>query len=445
MMLTKTLGKLLSLATLAIGLSACSGDSDDGQARVRVLHASADAPAVNVNLNQTAAWEDLDYRQGTEFRTVNDGSNTIEVEGLLPDGAATVIGPVTLDLQDNYDYTVVALNEVAALEPLVIDRQRADVTGSTVRVQALHAAPAAGTVDVFVTALGADLASTAPAGTFAFKETLGPVDVPPGDYQVRVTPTGTPGTVVFDSGTVSLTGGSDLLLAAVNNTGPGTAPINLVVLDGSGSSTLWDTSTPANLRVVHAVADAPAVDVVVNDGFAAPLVEGLAFPDVTAYVGVDPGAYNVKVTPADNAGAILIDADLDLAAGSESTVLAVGSLATIQPLVLTDDNRSVATEAKVRLVHGAPVAGNVDIYVTAPGASLDAATPAITDFAFAETTGYLGLAPGSYDVTITASGSKTPAIGPLTVDLTAGGVYTAIAREAAGGGTPLDVILTDDF
>lgn len=266
-----------------------------------------------------------------------------------------------------------------------------------------------------------------------------------GDYQIRVTVAGDPSAVAFDSGTITLTDGANLLVTAVENTTAGAAPVSLVLMDGTGSAELLDAETPADLRVVHASPDAPTVDVVVNDDFANPLVPGLSFPDATPFVSVPPDTYNVKVTDTATQGVIAIDADLTLDAGIRYNVLAVDVLANIEVLVAADDPRPVATEAKVRVIHASPTAQDVDIYVTAPGADITGIEPTLPAVPFKANTGFLSLTPDTYDVTVTAAGSKTPAIGPLEITITAGGVYTAIARDAAGGGAPLDLILLDDF
>jgi hypothetical protein len=169
------------------------------------------------------------------------------------------------------------------------------------------------------------------------------------------------------------------------------------------------------------------------------------YPVVSDYLAVPPGVYNVKVTPASNPGVIAIDADVELDAGVRYSAYAIGSLATIEPYVLVDDDRAIATEAKVRIVHLAPSAGLVDLYVTAPGADLATATPAFAGVDFRDETGYVSLAGGSYDVTVTVASTKVAAIGPATVTLSDGGVYTAAARDAAGGGAPFGLILLDDF
>lgn len=446
---------LVCLALFAVALAGCSDDDDSpARAALRVLHASPDAPAVNILVNGDAVIEGLDYRSGSGFLNVNPGSYDLAVEAIIPGGNAVVIDVSDVALASNTDYTVIAIGTVAgaSLEPLVISNMRSRVPGGQLRAQVVHAAPNAPAVDVYVTAPGVGLGGQSPLGSFAFGEELGPVTVPSGSYQVRVTPAGDPGSVVFDSGTLSLAAGADLLLAAVQNTGPGSSPIALVVVDGSGSSVILDVATPADVRVVHASPDAPAVDVVVNDDFMMPVIEDLSYaaaaPSAGSYLGVPAGSYNFKVTAAGNPGVIAIVFDAALAAGTRSTVLAVGLLSgtpAIAELVLADDSRRVATEAKVRLVHGSPAAGPVDIYVTAPGADITATSPAFANVPFRAETGFVSLPPGSYDVALTPAGNNAIVALSVSITVDAGGVYTAVARDAPGGGGPVGLILLDDF
>jgi hypothetical protein len=444
--------KLIPAAALAMVLVGCS-DSSDKKAvvepppatfRVQALHASPDAPKVNLSIG-TSTISGVDYKAGTGALEKNVGTYTVKVDGILPSGTATVIGPLDVAFAADTLYSIVAVGDVAAIEAVVLRQPDTPVPAGSVRLRVLHAAPMAPQVDVYLTAPGASLAASAPAGSFAFKGNLGPVEVPAGVYQVRVTLAGKPASVVYDTGSITLAAGGNLLLTAVENTATGAAPISLVVQDGSGSSEILDAATPADLRVVHASPDAPAVDVIVNDNFANPLVSDLAFPDFTPFLGVPPATYNVKVTDAATQGVVPINADLDLEAGIRYTVLAVGPLAALEPLIATDDPRPIATQAKVRIIHASPTAQNVDIYVTAPGTNINTVSPTLAAVPFKANTGFLALAAGSYDVTVTPAGTKNAAIGPVTITVANGGVYTAVARDAAGGGAPLGLILMDDF
>lgn len=442
----------LSLAVMALGLAACDSSSNSSAPvpppaatfDLQVLHASPDAPAVDVVVRGNTVLEGVDYKQGSGRFQFIEGALNIAVEGILPSGNVPVIGPVDLNFSGDNIYTIVAVNDVANIAPVVVAQPRTAVSAGSARLNVLHAAAAAPQVDVFVTTPGADLTATAPVGSFAFEETIGPAEVAAGDYQIRVTPAGDPATVVFDSGTITLADGDDLFVAAVPNTGGGNAPISLVALTGSGSAEILDKDTPASLRVFHTSPDAPAVDVVVNDGFGAPLIEDLAFPNFVGYVDVPAADYNVKVTPANNAGVIVIDADLSLAAGQSYDVLAVGELAAIEPLVLNDDPRVVNTEAKVRIVHASPTAQDVDIYVAAPGTDITTIAPAFAGVPFKASTGYVSLPAGSFEVTVTPTGTTMPAIGPATFEFANGDVLTVVARDAAGGGAPLNVIVASD-
>lgn len=473
--------KLLVAASM-IALAACDSDDNDTPpveppaptTTVQVLHASPDAPAVDVLVNGEVALSNVDYKVSSGWGDFEAGTYSIEVQGILPGGNATVIGPADLTFEADTINTVVALNDVQNIEPVVLTQPSTPVSAGAARVWVLHAANnvqdlVQGPVDVYVTAPDADLTAEAPLGSFNFKETLpadGPAELPAGDYQIRVG-VGTPGDasflLAFDSGTVTLADGADLVIAAVPNTTRGDSPVSLVVLDSNGSGEILSDGTPAALRVVHASNNTPAVDVFA-DG--AVLIEGLEFPNFAPVDGpteVPAGTYSVAVAPAGTgvAGAAIGPADLEFAAGTTTDVIAVGRLGgtegTIEELTVTvadDDPRPIPLFAKVRIIHASVTAASldpdtVDIYVTAPGTDIsdESVAPTLTDVPYLANTGFLGVTGGTYDITVTVSGSRTPAIGPLTdVVLEDGGVYTIIARDALPGdaATDLGVILIDD-
>ena len=470
------------IAAAVFALAACDSSDNDAPipaATVQILHASPDAPAVDVVLDDEEALSDVDYKDSSGWVSLAPGTYSVEVQGILPGGNATVIGPADLTFESSTISTVIALNDVENIEPLVLTQPRTPVSAGAARVWVLHAARnvqdlVQGPVDVYVTAPNADLTAEAPLGSFNFKETLpadGPAELPAGDYQVRVG-VGTPGDpdflLAYDSGPVTLADGANLVIAAVPSLTPSTvfmsqSPVSLLLLDSTGSTEIYSEGTLARLRVVHASNNTPAVDVFADGS---PLIEGLAFPNFAPGIGPAPlpaDTYSVAVAPA-GAGveaAAIGPIDLELAPGTFSNVLAVGRLGgtegTIEELTVTiadDDPRQIPLFAKVRIIHASVTAASldpdtVDIYVTAPGTDIsdESVVPTLAGVPYLANTGFLAVAGGTYDITVTVSGSRTPAIGPLTdVVLEDGGIYTVIARDALPGdaATDLGVILIDD-
>ena len=459
-----------TIALAALALSACDSD-DDVLVPVQVVHAVANGPSVDVSNGAATLYTSVAFKEATGFNPVFYGSTSISVDANLPDGSqATVIGPANIPLLEGNRYSIIAAGSVGSMatpvQAIVVSNAVTAVGAGNVRVQVVHGAAGAPPVDIHVTAPNDPIvpANAVAGGSTPFGASSDPLEVPAGDYRIRVTLPGQT-TPVFDSGTVSLPAGADLLAIAVDNTVAGRTdgaapPITLLVADGESQFEILDTATPADLRVVHAVPDLNGVDVYVNDPMAvgAPAIAGLDFPNVVpavvpggpdSYLELPEGTLNVLVTAAGNPGIIGIPAtDIPLEAGSQYTVYASNTLAAgIEPFVTVDDGRSIATEARVRIVHLAPSADLVDIYVTEPMADIATLDPAFEDVDFQDETGYVSLAAGDYDVTVTVADTKTAAIGPATISIDAGGVYTAVARDpdADVGGDSFGLILLDDF
>lgn len=230
-----------------------------------------------------------------------------------------------------------------------------------------------------------------------------------------------------------------------------------------------DSDAPARLklRVAHLSPDAPAVDVCLSPTgagrFAGPMIEqaggtaGLTYGQVTRYLDLEAGTYDVRVVAAsatDCATAIVPDTTgVALAAGATITVAATGLAApgADQPgfaLVPFDDETQVAAgKAKVRFVHASPGTPAVDVGAGS-GASF---TPLFTSVDFGSTdadlapAGYLETAPlTGATVSARATGTLADALVLTDVTLPAGAIVTVFATGILGGTPPLAALVCAD-
>jgi hypothetical protein len=139
---------------------------------------------------------------------------------------------------------------------------------------------------------------------------------------------------------------------------------------------------------------------------------------------------------------------LQVANATTYTVYATGGAlaSAVTAFVTTDTNSAPATgQVRVRVVHLAPSAGNVDVFVTAVGADLALATPALSNVPL-RASAYLAVAAGTYQVrvvpagTAPASRAASVAINLPSVALPANGARTLIAADSPTGGAPFRLI-----
>lgn len=440
-MLWATLCLSASVIVSGCGSSSSSNNKSsqsEPTTQVRVAHLSPDAPAVDVARNGQGVLSNVSYRQASGFLSVPVGEQTYTV---LAAGTDTAVIDATVNLAENRRYTVLAVGSLANIEPLIIDDEAASVASGFSRVRVVHGAPAAPAVDVYVSAPGESFTDLSPLLTAVpFKGVSDALSVPAGDYRVRVTLAGE-AAVIYDSGSVGLISGVDYLLVA-SEVSTGLSPIGLTALTSISSTpvALIDDAR-ARVRVVHASSDAPEVDVLVND---AAVLQNVPFGVSSGYLELLAGEYQIAVA-ASASGARVIDAALTFAAQTDYTIAAVNQLASIEPLVLVDDNSSPAAgNIKLRLIHAAVTAGNVDVYVTAPGASLVGVDPLISGFAFKDNSGYVEVPAGSYQVRVAVAGTQQIAIDTGAVALSAGAVRTAFALDPAPTSGSFGALLLED-
>lgn len=428
----------------ALGLVACGSDSDTIEySNLQAVHASSDAPLANVWINDKSSLTGVDYGMGSGYMKLREGMNSIQVDVQLPgDETATVIPKTELDLDSDLNYNVFVVGDADGspnpVEPLVVTRSVDSMAdANSLDVQVVHAASGVPAVDLYVTEPGADLASATPLMNVAYKASTDVLNIPAGEYQVRLA---VGDSVAFDSGTISLAANSNLTIAAIG-TGDSnsTSPVKLLVLDGSGSSIIEDMGSQAEVRVGHLVDGAPIVDVNVNGAAFGPLAD-LAFKEIRGYLDLDAGAYDIDVYVDGTTTNPIIDVDgLMVAGGMDYSVYAVGVVSPaidIEPLVVEDMRRAVATSATLNVTHAAanPVAEMVDIYLTT-SAGIDGSDPTIANFAYKDSVQGLYVAEGTYYVTVTVAGDpSTVAVDSAPVNVMNGVVYQVVAIDDGNNG-----------
>lgn len=150
---------------------------------LRILHASPDAPAVDVYANNNLLARNLTYRNFTDYLQVAPGTYNVQV---FP--AGTRQNPVidaNLDIPANSIFTVAAVGRLADISLLPIRTPKVTVPAGKVNVRFAHLSPDAPKVDV-----------TLPNGTVlfsnvGFQEVTDYIAINPGTYTLQVRLAGT--------------------------------------------------------------------------------------------------------------------------------------------------------------------------------------------------------------------------------------------------------------
>jgi len=290
-------------------------------ARVRVVHASPDAPAVDVAAGGDVLVEGAEFGDAA-YVEVPAGEYDLQIR---PSGEEEAVAEFPAEFAGGTVYTAYA---VGYLEPemapgdsapafdleLSVDAGGDGGMTETGNVRVAHVSPDAPNVDVYVD--DDQVLSDVPFG-----EVSDYLEVPTGDRTVQITAAGDPDTVAFE-GDVPVEA-ADYTIAAVGELTSEDTEFRPLVLEDDNSDPGGDS---ARLRVVHASPDAPAVDVTA-EGAEDALFDGVPFGG-SGYVTVPATDYTVQIRPDSegNDGDVVADFDVSLNGGTVYTAFAQGYL-----------------------------------------------------------------------------------------------------------------------
>lgn len=380
---------LAALLGLTLVASACDDDEGtgpelpiEGTVALRVVHASPDAPAVDVyaeGLDQPLL-TNVAYGDVTDYLSVPEGTYNIQLRGA---GASSASAPVyetgNLTVSEGDVITAIATGFLSSMNaedefrvlPLFEDFAAA---GSSARVRIVHASPDAPTVAIDVGNDGTP--EIAALDRFADTGSDG-VELPAGtSLQIGIW-AGSPLARVTAFTTPALPAGGELFVIAIGS-------LNSLPREETGFALLAVGPNGAIGRIgqnpvvyaLHAGPDAPAVDIFAGD---AELADNLSFAELSASIQVPPSSYTLdffvttagSTRPGGPPAASVNTPQLE--AGQRYLAIATGFLAPDvgeQPFGLVafrDDLGLASSMAKVSAIHASPDAPAVDIGTVSGG------------------------------------------------------------------------------
>ena len=209
---------LLALSALGAAAQSPSADPMANDAWVRVLHASPDAPNVDVYANGAEILTDVPFGAISDYLEVPAGEYQIQVFAAGSDPAAGgAVNDAKLTFAAGTKTTVAATNNVATIEAQVIADAPAPVADMA-QVRVVHLSADAPAVDIAPD--GADPIVT----NLAYPNATDYLTVPAGAYDLEVRPTGTKD-VALQLDPVTLEAGKSYSVFAIGSLAGGTLQV----------------------------------------------------------------------------------------------------------------------------------------------------------------------------------------------------------------------------
>jgi len=379
-------------------------DRTDEDASIRFVHASPDAPAVDVIVDGAPVAENLAFGTSTEYLPFPSGEHQVQV---VPtgSGAESAVLDEKVDLDSGGAYIFAAAGLLNDIQAKTYQVDLDDLDDNQGRVRLIHLSPDAGDVDLYVT--GGD--KWFDKVDFPNASDFKGVDAGSYDLEVRA----------HDSDTVALTlSGFEvqqgraydvIVLGQASDNSLTALTLETRVSPSCGDVLGNGTDSDACVRVLHTSIGAPAIDVYVNDSL---VIQNLAFGSATEFAPLPSGKdRNIKIVPTGSPlDAAIVDTKVDLDAGQAYDVIAFNRVDDIDAKAVDVDLDPVpGGQARVRVIHEAPDSPDVDVVIT-DGPTL------FEGVGSGDTTDYTIVDAGSYDLQLKDGDNVVARIPDLTLD-----------------------------
>lgn len=423
--------------------AACDGGRQtQPDVRVRAVHAAPSQGTLDFRREQTTPTT-LGFGASSDFAFDQDRYD-FYVDDTLPGATSAVtVASFTQTIDARNEYTFVLAEQGGVISPVILETPLLAAGSAGGQLVALHVNEVLPAVDVYVEPAGAGIAAAAPKASLAFGESLPAQPLAAGDYEVTLTDAGNAASVLLITQPFTVEAAGTTALVIVDLAGSGTTPIGVLALGATATALLFDRDAPSALRASNTATDTAARDFALDGELGTPAFPAVGFAAITEYRQVAGGDHTLDVTAAGNPGAIELTQTLALARNGYYTVLVSGDAGALVHVLVADDRRRLAEEAKLRLYNGSSQFASLDFFLVPPGSDVAGFFP-LTTLGAQGGSALSSVAPGDYDLVLRDSVSAAILAGPLPVTLAAGGLYGVLAVNGPDAATAR-IELLDDF
>jgi len=315
-----TITAVNTLSNISALVAADNREQNFSKARIRFLHASPDAPSVDITLNSgsgPAVFSNVSFNEVTDYVEMDGLAHTFVVTPTGSEIEVFVFEPHTIG--EGIVYTMVAMGslDVTDVYPFGVrvftDNDPGNVfvhlAPATASVMVTHASPDAPGVDLLVDGIMVN------SQALNFPDNTGYLTVNAGTRNFMVNASGTSFTVIDE--TMTIGAGMNYSVFAVDELNN----IRALVLQDNLNA---PAAGKAHVRFAHLSPDAPAVDITLTDGTV--IFGNVAFGEHVDFTPLDAGMYDLEVRVAGTNTVALELPGISLMNGAIYTVFAKGFL-----------------------------------------------------------------------------------------------------------------------
>ncbi len=440
---------LVATRTVVAAVSGCAESTREaatGKGSIRGINAIVTAPEISFLIEERNLGN-VNFKGNSGFNSFDDLSYNFNFDLLRPGIIeADRLTTQFIDVIADIEYTVVLTGTIANPSSFFWEDPIREWSGTETVFEIVfaHLALSMGELDFYFAAPGTVPVLGQAVGSLTNGARLAILEFEEATYELILTPKDDPATIVYQSAQLASGAQSRATIAVfdADQTLTGNVGVNFIA-EAGGSSVLADVNFPPQIRTLHAAFGTENFDGYFDSDFASIIYADIGFQELSPYADVPEAVTLVTLTPVGNSGAVIHEADINIAPGTKSNIVLVGETGSLLFAFLLNDGRPRETFPIIRILNASVSTEFLDVYLLPPGTSIeDTLIPQVPGLPSFANTGFSATFDGMLELTITLPGEKTPIAPPVILDLANGDSVDTVIVDTVNPGM-VELLIVD--